>query len=146
MTIPPEWEDRNGHVNVQYYQTLYEVGGYEVLREMAIDENYFRTHDIGMFDFEHHLFYRAEIHVGDKVSTFNRILDHNNKRFHGAYFIVNDSRQQLACLLEYVTGCVGMTSRRTEPFPEQLDRSVKSQYDRHRQLAWDVPLCGAMSI
>jgi len=27
MAIPPEWEDRNGHVNVQFYLALYELGG-----------------------------------------------------------------------------------------------------------------------
>jgi hypothetical protein len=35
MTIPPEWEDRNGHVNVQVYLALYELGGWVVLEEVT---------------------------------------------------------------------------------------------------------------
>ena len=38
MAIPPEWEDRNGHVNVQFYLALYELGGWVVLEEVGIEE------------------------------------------------------------------------------------------------------------
>jgi acyl-CoA thioester hydrolase len=145
-TIPSEWEDRNGHVNVQFYLTLYEEGGYEVLGDAEFIESYFREHEIGMFDFEHHLFYRAEIHVGDRVSTFNRVLDRNNKRFHGAYFIVNESRGKLACMVEYVTGCVSMKTRRTTEFPDDLDQMVINLHDLHKQLDWQSPRCGVLSI
>ncbi len=145
-TIPPDWEDRNGHVNVQYYQTLYEVGGYQVLEEVGIDEPYLQSHDFGMFDLEHHLHYRSEILVGDRVSTYNRLLGKNDRCFHGMYFIVNDSRDLLACVLEYVTAGVDLQARRIAPFPDKLMRGLDQQIAKHQLLEWTAPVCGVMGI
>ena len=144
--IPADWEDRNGHVNVQFYQSLYELGGYQVLEEVDIDESYLQQHGYGMFDLEHHLHYRAEVLVGEKVSTYNRILGRNDKRFHGMYFIVHDSRNQLACTLEYITAGVDLQARRTAPFPELLRRGVEKQWEKHSSLDWAAPVCGALGV
>jgi acyl-CoA thioester hydrolase len=38
FVIPPEWEDRNGHVNVQFYLTLFEMGGWRILEDGGFDE------------------------------------------------------------------------------------------------------------
>jgi len=146
MAIPEEWEDRNGHVNVQYYQSLYELGGYQVLEDVGIDDAYLQTNNIGMFDLEHHLFYRAEILVGDEVSCYNRILARGNKRFHGMYFIVNDSRESLACTLEYITTCINLGLRRTMPFPPEMCAAIDRQLSDHFMLEWAAPMCGALAI
>lgn len=146
MTVPPHWQDRNGHVNVQFYQTLYELGAYQVLEEVDAGESCLREHDFGLFDLEHHLYYRAEILVGDRVSTYNRILGRNEKLFHGLYLIINDSRDQLACTLEYLTAGVALQTRRTAAFPDQLMRGIDEQMARQRQLDWPAPLCGTMEL
>lgn len=59
MASPPKWEDRNGHVNVQFYLTLYERGGWTVLEDVGFDDAWFRRQEVGMFDLEHHLCYLA---------------------------------------------------------------------------------------
>jgi acyl-CoA thioester hydrolase len=146
MVIPPEWEDRNGHVNVQYYLKLYELGGYEVLKEDGLGEDLLQNHDFGLFDFEHHLFFRAEVHVGDKVSTFNRLLGMNQKRLVGMYFIVNDTREQLACCIEYLSAGVDLTARRTAVFPDEIYGSFERQLKRHQALEWSAPTSGAIRI
>jgi len=148
MIIPAEWEDRNGHVNVQYYQTLYELGGYQVLEEVEVDagEACLQEYGFGLFDLEHHLHYRSEIMVGDRVSTYNRIVECNDKRFHGMYFIIDDNRDELACTLEYITAGVDLRARRTAPFPEKIRRGIELQFEKHRHLQWAVPICGAMRV
>ena len=146
MAVPAEWEDRNGHVNVQYYLALYELGGYLVLDDVGIDDAWLQTNNFGLFDMEHHLHYRAEILVGDEVSAYNRILDLNHKRFHGMYFIVNDSRDNLACTIEYISAGVGLGLRRTAPFPSELFRGIEKQLARHRLLSWTAPVCGKMRV
>ncbi len=146
MTVPADWQDRNGHVNVQYYLRLYELGGYEMLDEAGLNDLYFEQAEYGLFDFEHHLSFRAELHVGDRISTYNRILSMHNKRFQGMYFIVNDTREQLACTIEYITACVDLQSRRTMAFPEALHDGLQRIAQRHQQLSWPAPVCGSMSV
>jgi acyl-CoA thioester hydrolase len=146
MTVPPDWQDRNGHVNVQYYLKLYELGGYEMLDEVNLNEYYFGQDECGLFDFEHHINFRAEMHVGDQVSTYNRILAMHSRRFQGMYFIVNDTRDQLACTIEYVSACVNLQSRRTIAFPQILHDGLQRLAQKHQALDWAAPVCGAITI
>ncbi len=146
MTIPPEWEDRNGHVNVQYYLALYERGGWAVLEEVGIDAAWFRRHQLSMFDLEHHLHYLAEIRVGDIVTTYNRVLGFSDKRFHGLYLVVNETRERLAGVLEYITACVDMRARKIAHFPENLGVGIRELYQKHDLLTWSAPLCGALNL
>ena len=146
MAIPPEWEDHNGHVNVQYYLGLYELGGYEVLAEVGIDIAVLETLGCGMFDLEHHIHFRSEVLVGQQVSSYNRILQASEKRFHGMYFIINDTLDRLACTIEYVTAGVDLRERRTAPFPDSVYQGVLRQLERHERLDWDAPVCGSMQI
>jgi len=144
--VPPEWEDRNGHVNVQYYLTLYELGGWKVLEEIGVDDAWFKRHDFSMFDLEHHLHFLAEIRVGDCVSTYNRVLGRSEKRFHGMYFMVNETRGRLAGVLEYMTSGVDMKTRRTAPFPAELASGITLLFEKHRRLSWPAPVCGVMTL
>jgi acyl-CoA thioester hydrolase len=81
--IPPEWEDRNGHVNVQFYLARFELGGWKVLEAFGVDNDWLRRHAYSFFDLEHHLHYLAEIGIGDRVTTYNRVVGSSAKRFHG---------------------------------------------------------------
>jgi len=142
--IPPEWEDRNGHVNVQFYLTLYEMGGWVVLEEIGVDEDWFIRNHSSQFDLEHHLNYRAELKVGDRVSTYSRVLGRSEKRFHGMYFIVNETSGRLAATLEYITASVDMKTRRTAPFQAELATGLDRLVEKHAGLSWPTPVCGTM--
>jgi acyl-CoA thioester hydrolase len=144
MSIPPEWEDRNGHVNVQFYVAIYELGSWTVLENEGIDEDWFERRDLSVFDLEHHLNYLAEVFVGDEIVAYNRLLDRSEKRFHGIYYIVNQTRGRLAATLEYITACVDMRTRRMTPFSGDLAGVLDKLLKDHRSLAWDSPVCGTM--
>ena len=144
MRVPADWEDRNGHVNVQYYETLYELGGYRILEGIGFDEDWLRDNAAGMFDLEHHINYRSEILVNHQVSCFNRMLSVNPKRFHGMYFIVNDTLDRLACTLEYITAGVDLATRRPAPFAPELAAGLEALQRQHAALPWTAPACGVM--
>ena len=142
--VPPEWEDRNGHVNVQYYLTLYELGGWVILEQIGFDEEWFTKHHVSVFDLEHHLNYLAEIRIGDQVKTFHRVAGYSSKRFHGMYFIVNETANRLAATVEYVAGCIDMKARCTTEFPDALAAGIESLRLEHQRLDWALPLCGVI--
>ena len=143
--IPPEWEDRNGHVNVQFYLTLFEMGGWKILEAIGVGEGWFRQHAYSFFDLEHHLHYRAEIAVGERVCTYNRIVGKSARRFHGLFLIVNETRNRLACALEYISTGIDMRSRRVADMPTELSQGLDRLYTEHQGLSWAPPLCGIMS-
>ena len=143
--IPVKWQDRNGHVGVQYFQALFAEGAWRVLEEVGVDAAWFKRTQRSQFDLEHHLFYRSELRVGERVSTYNRVLGRSDRRFHGIYFVLNDSRDRLAATLEYVTAGIDMERRRMAPFPEDLASGLDRLIENHRRLDWQPPLCGMMT-
>lgn len=146
MKVPPAWEDRNGHAGVCRYLELYQLGAWNVLHEIGVDRAWFEQQECSQFDLEHHLHFRAELHVGDSVSTYNRVVGKSDRCFHGMYFIVNDNSNRLACTVEFITAQIDMRTRRMTAFPEPLSSGLDRLYQKHEVLSWPAPLCGSMKI
>lgn len=144
MEVPADWEDRNGHVGVRHIQELFAEGAWRVLEEIGVDSEWFRAQRRSQFDLEHHLFYRAEIHAGDTVSTYNRVLGRSARTFHGMFFVINDSSDRLAATLEYVTAGIDLGRRGIATFPDDLAQGLDRLVEKHRALDWPVPACGVM--
>jgi len=142
--VPPEWEDLNGHVNVRHYLDLYNEAGDGMLAQLGVDEAYFRTQRRGFFDLEHHAWYLAELHVGDRVTVHMRYISRSAKRFHGVVFVVNRTRRSVASVLEYVASGADLATRRSAPFPPEVSRRLDGIVAAHASLPWRPPTCGTM--
>lgn len=142
--IPPEYEDLNGHMNIQYYLGLYDKGSIPFMQLLGVDERYFTVERKGIFDLEHHLHYLAEVHIGDTVALYGRLLARTAKRFHGIWFMVNETRQQLANTFEFVSTHTDLEARRTSPFSDELAARLDAMLAEHSRLDWEAPVCGVM--
>ncbi len=143
--VPPEWQDLNGHVNVRHYLELYDAAGWPMLASLGIDERMFLERRLGFFDLEHHIWYLAEMHVGDVVTVHSRLVNRSKKRFHGVMFIVNRTRGQLACTFEYVTSGADLEARRTAALLPEVAAELDRQIVAHSALSWPAPVCGVIS-
>lgn len=143
-TIPPEYEDLNGHMNVQYYLALYDKASYPFIAQLGLDETYFTEQRKGIFDLEHHLHYLAEVHIGDTVTIYSRLLARTTKRLHGMWFMVNETRQQLANTFEFVSTHADLAARRTAPFSDGLAAHIDAMIAERGTFDWDAPVCGVM--
>lgn len=142
--VPPEWEDLNGHVNVRHYLDLYNEAGDGMLAQLGVGPEYFRTERRGFFDLEHHVWYLAEMHVGDRVTVHMRYIARSAKRFHGVVFVVNRTRRNIASVLEYVASGADLTTRRSAPFPPNVSQRLDAIVAAHASLPWPAPVCGSM--
>lgn len=145
LTIPPQWQDVNGHVNVQYYLRIYDLSGEPLIAHLGMDPSYIEKDRIGYFDLEHHLWYLAEMHVGDRVAAHFRYIARSAKRFHGVMFIVNETRQSLAAALEFVTSGAQLDERRTVALPAHVAQTLQRLIDEHARLPWAPPCCGVIA-
>lgn len=145
-TIPSDWQDENGHVNVKYYQFLYEIGGWPMLEPIGVDISYFTQRKRGIFDLEHHISYLRELHVGERVTMHGRFLARNAKRMHGMLFVVNADRNALACVLEFLSTGANLETRRTDVFPDDIAAGLDQLIEADRAIDWPAPVCGAMSV
>ena len=146
MVIPPDWEDRNGHVNVQHYLSLYERGGWQIVHRIGIDEHYLVETRKSFFDLEHHIRYLSEINVGDTVSVYNRLLSYNHKLFQGMFFIVNDTQNNLAATIEYLSLHIDLEQRSSVPFSTEIRARLNELHHQHQSLNWAPPMCNLMNL
>lgn len=115
VTIPPEYEDRNGHMNVRWYLTIYDEAGDSLYPLFGLTAEYFATSKMGGFDLEHHLWYVAEVHVGDVVVIRARLMARSEKLLHYALFMVNETRGVVSSFFECVHAHADLSIRRTGP-------------------------------
>lgn len=72
--IPPVYEDRNGHMNIRWYLTLYDEAGDAMYPMLGLTADYFAASGAGGFDLEQHLWYPSEVRIGESVVIRPRFL------------------------------------------------------------------------
>lgn len=146
MRVPREWEDMNGHVNVQHYTGMYDRAGTAMMAMLGIDEEWVRRGRVGLFDLEHHVWFLDEVHVDDEVVVHACFTARNAKRAQGVVFLVDETRGRLASALEYLSTAANLDSRRTVAWPDEVARHLDAEVARLATLSWTVPVSGAISI
>jgi acyl-CoA thioester hydrolase len=82
MGIEPEWVDYNGHLNMAYYNVLFDRGADQAFAHFGIGPDYLATRGFTTFTAEAHVSYIREVKPDEKVRIATRILDFDAKRFH----------------------------------------------------------------
>ena len=145
-TVPPEYEDFNGHMRITHHLGLHDDAGLPFFALLGIDETYFAERRNGIADLENHLRYLAEVHVGDRVAVHSRALARSAKTMHGIWFLLNLTRRQVANTLEFVSVHIDLDERRASPFPDDVVAALDRLIAAHRALTWDPPVCGFMGV
>ena len=144
MTIPRAFLDENSHVNVQYYLHLVELGLGKVFEQIGLGRVYAEADKFGNFALEQHIRYFAEILLDERVAVHTRLVQLTAKRAYFMGFLVNDTRDQLAAIVEVVMMNVDMTARRGAPFPAAPYARLEALLESHERLPWPPPVCGIM--
>lgn len=145
VTIPPDYEDENGHMNIRWYLAIFDDADYPFVASLGLTPAFHQQHGTGGFDLEHHIHYLREVRIGDTVAVSVRLLQRSAKRIHYIMFMINESRGSLASIFECVNSFADLTVRRTAPYPEEIARKIDALLAEHRALDWEAPVCGVMS-
>ncbi|WP_035354986.1 thioesterase family protein [Edaphobacter aggregans] len=144
--IPPAYEDRQGHMNMRWYLALYDEAGDAMYPMLGLTADYFAASGMGGFDLEHHLWYPAEVRIGDTVEIRVRMLARSLKLFHYMMFMVNETRGVLSSLFECVHAHADLRARCTVPFPAKVAGQIDALIAAHRALTWSAPVSGSMGV
>jgi acyl-CoA thioester hydrolase len=144
--IPPAYEDRNRHMNMRWYLALYDEAGDAMYPMLGLTADYFAASEMGGVDLEHHLWYPAEVRIGDTVVIRARFLARSAKLMHYMMFMVNETRGLLSSLFECVHAHADLTARRTAPFPAQVAAQIDAFVAAHRALPWPAPVSRSMGV
>ena len=144
MTIPEEYRDENGHMNMRWYLAIFDEAGDVLHDRIGLNREYHSRHKTGTFDLEHHLHFLSEVNPGEEVAVYMRFVARSAKRLHYLMFMVNVTRGRLAAIFECMNAFADLTIRKTAPFPEEVVLKIAEILEQHRKLDWPAPVSGAM--
>lgn len=144
-TIPSDYLDLMGHMNVMWYTHLFDTATFNFFELFDFGRAYHTQTGNGSFALEQHTRYLAEVRQGQRVTVRTRALGRTAKRFHFMHFMLNDDTGKLAATTELVGTHVDMSVRRTSAMPEHITASFDEILSVHVGLDWEAPVCGAMN-
>lgn len=143
--VTEDFIDINGHMNITQYLRLGAEAVELVLQAAGMDQNYRDVRRHSSFAVEHHLTYRAEMHLGQRISVYPQLLDRTERAAHVMVYLVDETNARLANTLEAVLVHVSMDDRRSKAFPEDVRPLLDEMVTQHSAVL-DPPLCGAMGL
>lgn len=144
-TVPAEFEDFNGHVNVRrHYQLHMDAAEIAFTDDFGIGVEWIERTGQSSFTVAQHVLFHAEILVGHEVSLHTRMLGVSSKVLHLMSVLANRTTGEIANTLEYVEAYVDLGTRRTTAMPDELARRVGALAARHAVLPWALPLSGTL--
>jgi len=82
MQVEPQWIDYNGHLNMAYYNVMFDRAIDELWLKLGIGPAYMRERHGSTFTAECHVRYLREIHQGDPVQIAIILVAADEKRLH----------------------------------------------------------------
>src|SRR3954466_15610099 len=82
MQIEPQWIDYNGHLNMAYYNVMFDRAIDQIWAELGIGPAYMTERHGSTFTAECHVRYLREIHLGDPVVIAVWLIAADEKRLH----------------------------------------------------------------
>jgi acyl-CoA thioester hydrolase len=124
MQIEPQWIDYNGHLNMAYYNVMFDRAIDELWLLLGIGPNYLRARKCSTFTAECHVRYIREIQLGDPVQVSILIVAADEKRIHTYKELRHATEGWLSATSENMSLHMDMTARKVAPFPTDIEMRI----------------------
>ncbi len=133
MGIQKDWIDYNGHLNMAYYNVLFDRGADQAFELMGLGPDYAKERRLTIYTAEIHVCYVQELHLGDEVVVSFQLLDHDDKRLR-AYQEIRHVDGWLAASCEALSLHIDMSGPKVAPFPADIQSLVDKLAAEHAGL------------
>ena len=130
MQIEPQWIDYNGHLNMAYYNVMFDRAIDELWLKLGIGPGYMKERHGSTFTAECHVRYLREIHLGDPVQISILLVAADEKRLHTFEELRHATEGWLSATSENMTIHIDMTARKTAPFPPDIRARIEAVVER----------------
>ncbi len=131
--VRDDWIDYNGHFNMGYYGALFDITADDAFEVMGLSAEYVKT-GFSFYTLEAHISYLRELHAGDAVQVYFRILDYDAKRIHYFEEMYHAEGGWLAATLEGICMHVDMSGPKSAPWPDPIRKAIAAMYEDHKDL------------
>lgn len=133
MEIEKDWIDYNGHLNMAYYNVLFDRASDDAFELMGLGPSYARDRKLTIYTAEVHICYIQELHLGDRVKVSFQLLDHDEKRLR-AYQEIRHVDGWLAATSETLSLHIDMNGPKVASFPGDIAEKVSTLRAAHATL------------
>ncbi|MEI5677997.1 thioesterase [Mesorhizobium sp. CGMCC 1.15528] len=130
MEVEKDWIDYNGHLNMAYYNVIFDRCSDEAFEIMGMGADYVRDRKLTIYTAEVHLCYVRELHLADKVKVTFQLIDHDDKRIR-AYQEIHHVEGWLAATSETLSLHIDMSGPKVSAFPEDIMAKVDAMRAAH---------------
>lgn len=129
--VTDEHVDENGHMSLPHYVAAAARAVWARKRRLGLDEA--QEHGMTFFVTEQHARYLGELVRDDRFTVHPRLLARSRRALHAVTYIVDVTRQRLACSVESVSVSVSKETRRsvdmTKTLADNLDAAIRHDAD-----------------
>jgi acyl-CoA thioester hydrolase len=111
-SVLPGWIDANRHMNVSWYDHVFDMAESSLFSAFGVDEGYIARTNHGMFRLEKHLRYEKELVEGDRLRVDSRIVSSDGRLLRHFHELWSDSRGVRAATAGYVSIHVDLNARK----------------------------------
>jgi acyl-CoA thioester hydrolase len=131
MHIEPQWIDYNGHLNMAYYNVMFDRAIDELWIQLGIGPTYMKERHGSTFTAECHVRYLREIHLGDPLQVSVLLVAADEKRLHTFEELRHATEGWLSATSENMTVHVDVKTRKTAPFPPDIRTRIQAVANAH---------------
>src|SRR5256714_867201 len=131
MQIEPQWIDYNGHLNMAYYNVMFDRAIDELWIKLGIGPGYMKDRQGSSFTAECHVRYLREIHLSDPVQISILLVAADEKRLHTFEELRHAGEGWLSATSENMTIHIDMNARKTAPFPPDIRARIQALANAH---------------
>jgi len=130
MTVEPAWIDYNGHLNMAYYNVLFDRAVDEVFELLGCGAAYVKK-GFSTFTAEVHVRYLRELRSGDPVRVTFQLLDYDAKRMHYFEQLFHAEEGWVSATSENMSLHVDMAAKKTAAFPPDITQRLLKMKASH---------------
>ena len=133
-TVKDEWIDYNGHLNMAFYNVLFDKGVDFFYEKIGIGGEYTLSGLGSVFTLEVHLRYLQELNPHDRTRVHLQLLDFDEKRLHFFEYMYHADKGYLAATSEQLAIHVDMKTRKSASFSANALEKIRALHEDHRTL------------
>jgi acyl-CoA thioester hydrolase len=120
MRVKPDWIDYNGHLNMAFYNVLFDRAVDELFALIGLGPDFVRQQDASYFVAEVHVRYLRELMASDPVRVTVQLIDFDDKRMHYFLELRHAEEGWLSATTENLSLHVNMATKKVTPFPAAI--------------------------
>lgn len=135
QTVSPDAIDENGHMNISYYFRYGSWAPWKRLGELGMAEDYIESREMSFFTVEHAIRYLGELRLDEPYAVHTGFVGRTAKAAHAIAFVLDRTRDRVACVMEVMYVHVSMETRRACDIPDDLAAALDAEIAAHPWVA-----------